>query len=58
MDELKGILQDNPLSCAFFSKQNTDSLQTTLRYTCTSMLTTIMALTWFRYEQCVLPYSS
>ncbi len=32
MDELKGILQNNPLSCAFFSKQNIDSLQTTIRY--------------------------
>ncbi len=32
MDELKGIFQNTPLSCAFLSKQNIDSLQTNIRY--------------------------
>tara|TARA_Y100000389_G_C17470636_1_gene530337 strand:+ start:5918 stop:6313 length:396 start_codon:yes stop_codon:yes gene_type:complete len=32
MEETKGILESNPLSCAFFSDQNMAALQTNLRY--------------------------
>ena len=32
MEELKGIQQDTPLSCAFFSNRNINSLQVNIRY--------------------------
>tara|TARA_B100000427_G_scaffold326135_1_gene334228 strand:+ start:756 stop:1148 length:393 start_codon:yes stop_codon:yes gene_type:complete len=32
MDELKGIQYNTPLSRAFFSRENIDSLQTSIRY--------------------------
>ena len=32
MDELKGIQYSTPLSSAFFSAQNMDSIQTNIRY--------------------------